>query len=61
MKVVAIIKVLEQVGPYDYYTATRSKVFEGTISVDAIVEWGQRHVPNCKLHDITITEADDAV
>ena len=58
MKVVAILKVTQQIGPDDYEIQTRTKVFDANTTINTIIMWGRTHLKDCQLHHMTITESD---
>ena len=59
MKIAVHVNVLDQIGPYDYRTSTRTKVFDSeTATIEQILKWAKTHGENIKVHDLVLSHVE---
>ena len=58
MKFIAVIDMLDQIGPDDWRNSIRTAVFEGGATLQAVLAWARTHNPNVKPHDIRFSETE---
>jgi len=59
MKIAVSIQVLDQIGPYDYRTSTRTKIMDSaTATVDEMLAWTKTHGTDFKPSDLSLSIAE---
>ena len=60
MKIAATVTICVQVAQERWDDINTTRVFDSSDSIDSILEWASKHVKNPGLHDLKLSEVDNA-